>query len=71
VQGLSTVAVADVFQVAPHVIKRFDIASLNVIKISLPRPDVQGSRNDRDMHGASFGALLVDLELGGGDARKT
>lgn len=61
--GLKTSAVADRFGVNGQTIKRFDIAELNVIKISLPRPVVQGSRADRDMHGASFSNLIAELEI--------
>lgn len=44
-------------------LKRFEIESLNVLKFSLPRPQIQGTRYDRDMHGASFANLLSELEL--------
>jgi len=44
-------------------LKRFDIPSLNVVKFSLPRPAVQGTVADRDMHGASFAALLSELTV--------
>ncbi len=44
-------------------LKRFDIPSLNVIKISLPRPTIQGAVNDRDMHGASWAALIAELDV--------
>lgn len=44
-------------------LKRFDIASLNVIKISLPRPSIQGAVDDRDMHGASWAALLSEMDI--------
>lgn len=42
-------------------LKRYEIRSLNVLKFSLPRPEVQGTRFDRDMHGASFANLLAEL----------
>ena len=60
---LKTEMVSDVFDTPTQMIKRFDMAELNVIKLSFPRPVVQGSQADRDMHGASFGALLGDLEI--------
>jgi hypothetical protein len=34
-----------------------------VIKFSFPRPIVQGTRFDRDMHGASFANLIADLDI--------
>ncbi len=39
------------------------LPELNTIKISLPRPQVQGSRTDRDMHGAQWGLLVAGIEL--------
>ena len=44
-------------------LKRFDITALNVIKISLPRPSVQGAVDDRDMHGASWAALIAEMDI--------
>ncbi|MCF6304878.1 MAG: DUF4387 domain-containing protein [Rhodobacteraceae bacterium] len=61
--GLSNHAVAAVFGMEPTAIKRFDIASLNVVKFSLPRPETQGAIHDRDMHGASWAALFQELKL--------
>ena len=64
VTGLSTPAIAAVFGLESTAIKRFDIASLNVVKISLPRPETQGTIQDRDMHGASWAALFQEMKLG-------
>lgn len=61
--GLDTQQVAARFNVDAAVLKRFDIAALNTIKFSLPRPEVQGVRQDRDMHGASFALVLAGLEI--------
>lgn len=63
VNGLSTDRVARAFGADPDRIKRFDIAPLNVVKFSLPRPEVQGTRRDRDMHGASYAALVAELTV--------
>jgi len=60
---LSTERVAQLYKAAPETIKRFDIADLNVVKFSLPRPVVQGSREDRDMHGAGLAVLLEEAVL--------
>ena len=62
-KGLPTSAVAGSFGVNSQEIKRFDIADLHVVKFSLPRPFIQGSIHDPDMHGASWAALLADLTL--------
>ncbi len=61
--GLSTHRVAALVRTDPGAIKRFDIADLNVVKFSLPRPTVQGDRHDRDMHGAALAALVRDMPL--------
>lgn len=58
--GLSNAAVAALYRVPEAQLKRFDIADLNVIKISVPRPVVQGAAADRDMHGAQYAALLSE-----------
>lgn len=60
---LSTEAVAGALGCASQVIKRFEIDDLRVVKFSLPRPQIQGSVQDRDMHGASWAALLAEVEL--------
>jgi hypothetical protein len=62
-ETLSTQGVATLFQVAPDTLKRFDLADLHVVKFSLPRPNIQGTATDRDMHGASFANLLADIEV--------
>ena len=63
VKGLSTDRVANVLQADASTVKRFDIEALHVIKISLPRPVVQGHRTDRDMHGAAWAALIAEMEI--------
>lgn len=60
---LDTARVAALFGTPVQVLKRFDIPELYVVKFSLPRPVVQGSREDRDMHGAQWAALLEELPL--------
>jgi len=61
--GLTSARVASVFATDEATIKRFDIEALNVVKFSLPRPSIQGAVDDRDMHGASWAALLAELPL--------
>ncbi|WP_284154734.1 DUF4387 family protein [Algicella marina] len=61
--GLSTERVASLFGADARTLRRFDIPALNVIKFSLPRPRVQGSIDDPDMHGASWAALLAEVEI--------
>lgn len=62
-QSLSTDRVAALYGQPVDAVKRFDIADLKVIKFSMPRPVVQGSREDRDMHASQWGWLLAELEI--------
>ncbi len=55
--------VAGLYGQPVEAVKRFEIADLNVVKFSFPRPAVQGSRFDRDMHGAQAANVLADLEI--------
>jgi len=61
--ALKTEAVARALNAQPQKMKRFEIESLNVIKFSFPRSLPQGSRFDRDMHGAQFAHLLAELDV--------
>lgn len=61
--GLRPDTVAARLGLAPTALRRFDIDALRVVKLSLPRPVVQGAPADRDMHGASFAALLAEMEI--------
>lgn len=63
VQALPDTLLAKVYGQPEQLLKRFDIPDLNVIKVSFPRPVVQGSRDDRDMHGAQWAHLLAELEI--------
>ena len=62
-KSLSTDRVARLFDADVEQLKRFEIPSLNVVKFSLPRPEIQGAAKDRDMHGASWAALLSEFEI--------
>lgn len=61
--GVTTAAIGAVFDQPEQEIKRFDLADLRVIKFSLPRPAIQGSIRDRDMHGSSWAALIGEIEI--------
>lgn len=62
-EKLSNIDIANVLDVDEADLKRFEISSLNVVKISLPRPQIQGSIRDRDMHGASWSAIIGEMEI--------
>lgn len=61
--GLDSARIAALFGADPATVKRFEIADLNVVKFSLPRPAIQGTRTDRDMHGAAWACLLEELSI--------
>lgn len=63
VKDLESRDVAALYETPSQTLKRFDISDLNVIKFSFPRQHVQGTATDRDLHGASFAALLAEFEL--------
>ena len=61
--GLSSERLGRALRVRPERLKRFELPDLAVVKISLPRPAVQGSPGDRDMHGAALGALIGEIAI--------
>ena len=60
-QNLSNEKISEILHIKSNKLKRFDIENLKVIKISFHRTHVQGSRLDRDMHGASFAILFEQI----------
>jgi uncharacterized protein DUF4387 len=69
--GLADVAfldervIAELYRVPAADVQIFRIPSLNVVKISFPRPVVQGSLHDRDMHAGQHHVPLATLPLPG------
>lgn len=63
VNNVPTDLVAKLLAVKAEEIKRFEVADLSVLKFSMPRPTIQGSRHDRDMHGAQWACLLQELDV--------
>lgn len=61
--GLTEDIASDLLKIEKSELKRFEIADLNVVKLSLPRPTVQGTITDRDMHGASFANIIAEAEI--------
>lgn len=60
---LPTEHIADLFNADPSQVQRYEQPAIGVLKFSIPRPTIQGTRDDRDMHGASFAILLEELDL--------
>ena len=53
--------IADLYRVEERSIQLFRIPSLNVVKISYPRPVSQGSLRDRDTHAGQHHVPLAQL----------
>ncbi len=60
---LDAARIAAVFGVNTQTLKRFEFPDLHVIKFSLPRPHIQGSAQDADMHGAAWASLVAELTV--------
>ncbi len=60
---LSTAILSQLYQVEKEHFEIFEVPSLSVLKISFPRTYSQGSRLDRDMHGAQYAELLQEMEI--------
>jgi Domain of unknown function (DUF4387) len=55
--------VARLYGVEPDAVQIFRIPALNVVKISFPRPVVQGSLRDRDIHAGQHHVPLALFPL--------
>ena len=53
--------IARSFQVHPEELQIFCLEHIQVAKISLPRVPVEGSRDERDMHGGQQYVSLLDI----------
>ncbi|MGA6167272.1 DUF4387 domain-containing protein [Amycolatopsis magusensis] len=60
---LNPSVVAELYRVDAAGVRMFRIPSLNVVKISFPRPVSQGSLHDRDMHAGQHHVPLALLEI--------
>ena len=55
--------IAGAFQVQPEDIQIYCLKHIQVAKISMPRVPVEGSRNERDMHGGQQYVSLLDIPV--------
>ncbi len=62
-RALPTARIAALFRQREADIRRFELPALGVLKFSMPRPVVQGSRQDRDMHASQWALPLAALEI--------
>ena len=60
---LSLELIANSLKVSVDDLLIFEIETLYVIKFSFPRPHIQGSRKDRDMHGAQLALRLKEIKI--------
>lgn len=49
---------ANIYRIDPSLVSRFELPELLALKFSFARQNIQGSRQDRDMHGGQQAALL-------------
>ena len=60
---LLTIDMSKLYKIPKKQIEIFPIEDLFIVKITIPRPNIQGSSKDRDLHGASFGIILEELKI--------
>jgi hypothetical protein len=58
-----TETIAELYSVDPDLVEVFLLEDLRAIKISFPRPVVQGSLQDRDMHAGQQYVPLLTIEI--------
>lgn len=56
-------ALAHLFGVSENMIRQYRLPSINVFKISFPRPHVQGSPGDVDSHAGQYFVPLLSVEI--------
>lgn len=65
---LSAESIARVYDVPVDLVKRFEVPSLAMIKLSYPRKASQGGVVERDMHAGQSYVRLYDFDLCGNSA---
>ena len=53
--------IATIYHVKPEDLQIYCLKHIQVAKLSLPRVPVEGSRNERDMHGGQQYVSLLDI----------
>jgi len=61
--AISKVAIATIYGVDAALVRRFEVKSLNMVKISYPRTTPQGGVLERDMHSGQQFVPLLELQL--------
>jgi hypothetical protein len=60
---ITEVLIRELYHLAPGEVQIFRIPELNVVKVSFPRPLVQASLHDRDMHAGQHHVPLAGLQI--------
>ena len=55
--------IAELYQITPESLEIFRIPQLKAVKVSFPRPLVQGSLHDRDIHAGQHHVPLASLPI--------
>jgi hypothetical protein len=58
---ITTELISELYHVAPASVQIFRVPDLHVVKVSFPRPVVQGSLHDRDMHAGQHHVPLANM----------
>ena len=61
--AISCQAIAAIYAVDAAFVKRFEVESLSMVKISYPRATPQGGVHERDMHSGQQFVPLLELQL--------
>jgi hypothetical protein len=61
--AISAPTIAAIYGVDAAHVKRFEVKSLNMVKISYPRATPQGGVHERDMHSGQQFVPLLELQL--------
>jgi hypothetical protein len=60
---VTTDLISELYQVPPAALQIFRMPELHVVKVSFPRPVVQGSLHDRDMHAGQHHVPLANVAV--------
>lgn len=61
--ALAPRAIASLFGVSENAVRQFRLPGIHVLKVSFPRPAVQGSPDDVDSHAGQYFVPLLSVEI--------
>lgn len=65
-ESLGNESIGRIYGLDPAAVRRFEMQSLKVLKLSFPRAVVQGAAHDADSHAGQYFVPLLDLQVGDG-----